>query len=129
VWCWGENMSGQLGNAGTTDASAPQQVLGITGTARGLFAGWDHTCVVHDPGQVSCWGLNDHGQLGDGTTTNATSARAMVGVTAGSMPGVASASATCVRDGTGIRCTGFRAHAQLGDGTTLRPLTPIGAPL
>ncbi len=27
-----------------------------------------HCCVLHAAGSVSCWGMNDHGQLGSGTT-------------------------------------------------------------
>lgn len=32
-----------------------------------LTAGWNHTCALADDGEVWCWGMNDHMQLGDGT--------------------------------------------------------------
>jgi len=33
-----------------------------------LAAGSYHTCVIRKPGKLRCWGNNDEGQLGDGTT-------------------------------------------------------------
>ena len=30
-----------------------------------------HTCAILDNGTLMCWGLNNRGQIGDGTTTNA----------------------------------------------------------
>ena len=35
-----------------------------------LAAGFRHSCAILDDGSVSCWGLNEEGQLGDGTTTD-----------------------------------------------------------
>merc|ERR1712071_389973 len=36
----------------------------------GLAVGDDHTCVILDDDSLWCWGKNEHGQVGDGTTTN-----------------------------------------------------------
>jgi alpha-tubulin suppressor-like RCC1 family protein len=42
-------------------------VEGLRGTVV-LAAGGDHTCAVLGDGTVRCWGYNDAGQLGDGST-------------------------------------------------------------
>jgi alpha-tubulin suppressor-like RCC1 family protein len=80
LFAWGQNAGGQLGDGTTTDRTTPVQVSGgcgwgITTQASSpdlqaaIAAGWEHTCALKG-GQVYCWGLNNHGQLGNGTTTS-----------------------------------------------------------
>jgi hypothetical protein len=70
LWAWGRNNDGQLGD-GTHGTSAirmrPVQVL--TGVAA-VAADYRHTLAFKVDGSLWAWGNNDHGKLGDGTTTN-----------------------------------------------------------
>lgn len=75
AYCWGSNANGQLGT-GTVGgfSTVPVPVAGGH-TFYVLAAGASHTCgITYKPGpraphgQVYCWGRNDKGQLGDGTT-------------------------------------------------------------
>jgi alpha-tubulin suppressor-like RCC1 family protein len=69
IQCWGQNQFGQLGNGTTTTQTTPVPVSGITG-AVGVTAGWwHHSCALLGGGTVRCWGANDWGQFGIGTTT------------------------------------------------------------
>jgi alpha-tubulin suppressor-like RCC1 family protein len=79
VECWGYNEDGELGNGTAVNAplAGPQAVPGVT-TAVGIAAGYDHTCALLANGTMACWGLNDHGQLGNGTTTSALSPTAVI---------------------------------------------------
>ena len=72
VSCWGRGSNGQLGNGGTSEKSTPTLTssLGTGRTAVAISSGQYHTCAILDTGQVSCWGLNSDGQLGNGGTTN-----------------------------------------------------------
>jgi alpha-tubulin suppressor-like RCC1 family protein len=75
-------------------------------------------------GALYCWGLNDHGQLGDGTPatrrtpTPVSGNLSFVEVTAG-VEFIAGGSHTCGRVASGaVYCWGMNAYGQLGDGTT-----------
>ncbi|HEV8151175.1 MAG TPA: Ig-like domain-containing protein [Gemmatimonadales bacterium] len=75
AYCWGLNSSGQLGDGTTTQRLTPVPVAGgLTFAMSGfpysgtLSAGRNHTCGVTTGAAVYCWGANDHGQLGNGST-------------------------------------------------------------
>ena len=68
VLCWGNNLHGQLGNGQsgvTVHSSVPVEARGIN-DAVAVGAGWEHTCAVHATGEVSCWGDDTSGELGNG---------------------------------------------------------------
>ena len=67
ISCWGNNQDGQLGsNAVEFESSVPVGVMGIS-DATAISTGWDHSCALHQTGNISCWGRNEDGKLGDGT--------------------------------------------------------------
>ena len=67
--CWGDNQYGQLGDGTRTQRVTPTPVIGLDSGVAGVAAGYSHTCAVTTGGGVLCWGYNQYGQLGDGTTT------------------------------------------------------------
>jgi alpha-tubulin suppressor-like RCC1 family protein len=134
VWCWGDNTYGQLGDGTTGNATThlrlvPVQVRRGNGFLTGITAisaGERHTCARRDDGTAWCWGRNQFGQLGDGTTGGATQRRlkaVQVERGSGFLTGVTTISAglwhSCARtaNGTGW-CWGRNQLGQLGDGTT-----------
>jgi alpha-tubulin suppressor-like RCC1 family protein len=66
VTCWGENARGQAGGAGDT-VPRPRAIEIAGGLLRGndVSVGPDHGCAVTGSGEVSCWGDNVDGALGD----------------------------------------------------------------
>lgn len=127
TFCWGRNNFGQLGNNTTTNSATPVKVLYGSFSLIGgeLIASSDsHTCVMMT-GRLFCWGLNTNGQLGDGTTTNRSSAVAINAVGAVTQLALGSAHSCALRaDGT-LRCWGGNGSGQLGNGTTTQSLTPV----
>ena len=55
----------------------------------GVGMGWDQTCAVATAGGLRCWGNNSDGQLGDGTTTNSSTAVAVNGFEDGDLADLA----------------------------------------
>jgi alpha-tubulin suppressor-like RCC1 family protein len=68
-YCWGSNLSGQLGDGTTTSRFVPTPIAGGIGFVE-ITAGYLHTCGRTQSGAVYCWGSNGCGQLGDGTGTD-----------------------------------------------------------
>jgi alpha-tubulin suppressor-like RCC1 family protein/ribosomal protein L24E len=96
-----------------TAAEAADAIDGLTS----LSAGGEHTCARTTTGAVKCWGLNDVGQLGDGTQTTRLTPPSGAGIPGFSVVATRSQH-TCgiaAFDG-GVWCWGSNARAQTGTG-------------
>ncbi len=130
VKCWGRNIEGQLGDGSYADSKNTavfvSGIPAVTGgpTAIGISTGAGHSCAVLSDGQIKCWGLNDYGQLGDGTGNNMKRTAVLVsgipattgGPTAISISTGAQHSCAVLSDGQ-VKCWGYNYYGQLGDGT------------
>ncbi len=75
VWAWGLNNYSQV-DPTAGDKTTPVQVSGLSGV-NGVAAGAGFSLVLLADGSVLSWGANGSGQLGDGTTTNSPSRKAV----------------------------------------------------
>ena len=125
VVCWGSNSHGQLGDNSTTDSSTPVQVSGLTSGVSAIAAGGAHTCALTDAGAVLCWGLNENGQLGNGSLTNSRTPVQVNGITSGATRITAGHSHTCAVVSGAARCWGYGLEGQLGTGTQDDSSVPI----
>ncbi|MBK8479600.1 MAG: RCC1 repeat-containing protein [Proteobacteria bacterium] len=126
VWCWGYNVSGQLGDGSTMTRLSPVRVTGLDGSAvEQLVAGYGHTCARRTDGSVWCWGSNSSGELGQGDTNNRTVATRVGALGTAVVEVAAGSSRTCARlsDGT-LWCWGENRYRQVGDGTSTNRLDP-----
>jgi alpha-tubulin suppressor-like RCC1 family protein len=116
--CWGAGSRGQLGNGAAADSATPVLVQGLGAGVRAISVGLEHTCAVIDrDGSVQCWGRNDFGQLGNGTTTDATAPKPVQGI--GSQVAMLASGGyhNCVvTNAGGARCWGLGLAGQLGNG-------------
>jgi alpha-tubulin suppressor-like RCC1 family protein len=72
VYCWGRNDFGQVSLVSGSVLGMGKPFVEIPAPnsvqhANKLSVGPYHACTISDTG-VRCWGRNDHGQLGNGTT-------------------------------------------------------------
>src|SRR5713226_8176561 len=133
AYCWGDSRYGELGINTTT---GPQQCsfsgtlfpcsptpTTVAGTLRfaAVSAGGGHSCGVTTTGEVYCWGLNDFGELGTGTTRSDSAPAAIAGgltfaaISAGNLH-------TCGVTTTGAAyCWGDNKFGELGIGSTTGP--------
>lgn len=68
VRCWGTDTSGQFGNGSMGGVSSRPETSRLVGEVVDLFAGGGHACARARNATLRCWGFNDYGQVGDGTT-------------------------------------------------------------
>jgi alpha-tubulin suppressor-like RCC1 family protein len=67
--CWGAHSDGQLGTGGVnTNVLTPASMPGDPVMTK-LAIGSTRSCGLRDDSRFYCWGKNDIGQNGDGTTT------------------------------------------------------------
>ena len=135
-YCWGSSSYGRLGDGTQVQRAAPTG-LALDSTLRvaSISAGDDHSCAVTTDGSAYCWGRNDFGQLGNGTTISTpTPARVAPGLNLRFAAIAAGYGFTCgvATDGQGL-CWGRNELGQLGDGTTTERTLPtaiaVGADL
>jgi len=105
VRCWGANSSGQLGDGTATRALTAVQVRGISSAIAVTAGWWHHSCALLANGAVRCWGVNDWGQLGNGSTIDSSTPVAMSGT---GVTWTSSDTAVATIDAAG-RATGVRA--------------------
>lgn len=69
VTCWGADTDGQLGE-GTPDGYPHPELTEVASIedAVAIAAGGWHTCARRATGAIVCWGRNEDGQLGDGSS-------------------------------------------------------------
>lgn len=68
VQCWGEGRAGQLGNGRSHRSSTPVTPSGLNSGVTAISSGGFHTCAILSSASLKCWGLNEYGELGNGTT-------------------------------------------------------------
>lgn len=128
VRCWGRNDRGQAGQEMDQAFVAPSCVNNPTNNLLGatsLALGGAHACVVLDDGTANCWGANDAGQLGDGTTADHSHPVPVLGVTDGQAVAAGGRHACVLTRDTTVRCWGANEEGQLGDGTTTAPAAAV----
>ena len=117
--CWGSNKQGQLGNgAGASQLNIPVEQpvtpTKVFGTI-GIAVGAEHSCALLGAGTAQCWGRNDHGQLGSGTSSTWTNRVPVKELTGGTAIG-AGTHHTCVTSSGRLRCWGDNRASQCAGG-------------
>jgi alpha-tubulin suppressor-like RCC1 family protein len=137
VWCWSSNARTALGiglpDPGN-DRSTPARVAGNLSFLQVSAGLGEVTCATSTTSEAYCWGRNDYGQLGDGTTMDR-SAPTRVAMdpqdfVSSTGAGVTHSCAAVPDDPQGVntRCWGSDSAGALGDGSGPLSSTCNGQP-
>jgi alpha-tubulin suppressor-like RCC1 family protein len=126
IQCWGHNEWGQLGDTTTINRNTPVTVGSIGANVSRITTGLGHTCALLTDARVFCWGRNDSGQLGTGSTADESLPQQVVNLAEGAVRIASGAEHTCAAlTSGGVKCWGRNEIGQLGDGTNTYRSTPV----
>ncbi len=127
LWTVGSNSKGQLGNDRVGDYLIEMAPVKIMTDVKQISAGGQHSMILKENGELWAVGLNDSGQLGDGSKTNKSIAvqvkeEASDGETT-AMTDVAQVSAggnhsMILKENGSLWAVGLNDNGQLGDNST-----------
>jgi len=116
--CWGMGSS-------DPPSDVPVQIPGLESGVQTVAAGLVHGCAVVKRSAV-CWGQNQFGQLGNGSTANAFSLVTPVQGLAADVELVAvGINASCAVVAGGLHCWGYNYAGQLGNGSVTDSPLPV----
>ncbi len=127
VWGWGANSYGELGRGAAVPAVAyaGEPAPALVANAKSVAIGDIHTLVADQAGTVWSFGHNDHGQLGDGTTSDRAIPAAVGGLSGVDAVAAGTGYSLAVRNDGTVWAWGDNRFGQLGDGTTVERHVPV----
>jgi alpha-tubulin suppressor-like RCC1 family protein len=91
-----------------------------------IAAGGAHACALFQNGAVWCWGKNEFGQLGNGSTINSLGPVQVRGLAGTPTALVAGWAHTCaLSEQGGVECWGYNKYGELGNGSTMDSAHPV----
>ena len=130
LYCWGDNTWGQIGDSTLTQRNLPTQVTSPSATGWTAVAQGGRTTCATRTNALYCWGKDNLGQIGNGTTSGSgytTPVLVTVPSNTNWSPtnfSVNEENACASRtDGT-LYCWGNNANGEVGDGTQTQRTSP-----
>ncbi|WP_428264501.1 RCC1 domain-containing protein [Haliangium sp.] len=126
LWCVGANDVGQLGLGYESQREPSPVQVSALGAVAEVVGGREHTCARSSDGAAWCWGRNEFGRLGDGSTTDRSAPVQVsaLGYDVASI-GVFEEHSCAVLTGGSMWCWGRNGNGELGDGSKTTRAQPV----
>ena|GEM_PF-5430053 len=125
LWTWGDNAGGRTGLGTVSGSTRTPTRIGADNDWLSVSTGWRHTVAIRVDGSLWAWGLNEGGQLGDGTTTSRNTPTRIGTATDWRFVSAGVAHTVAVRTDGSLWAWGLNSNGQLGDGTTNNRGSPV----
>jgi hypothetical protein len=102
------------------------EVEGLT-SAISVSVGDEDACALLNTGHIDCWGRNNYGQLGNGSTNQDPNPTPVpvIAITNAIAVSVGNFDACALLSGGGIDCWGYNEDGRLGDGNSESTASPV----
>jgi len=132
LWCWGQNDVGQIGDGSVYSSTGTSSSVNVGNFGQFSLGLAKTTCAIGIDGKTYCWGANQAGQIGDGTTVQRNSptqvqglAGSALSVSSGGYADATAGSQTCAVLSSGaVQCWGYNNYGQVGNGNTTNQTAP-----
>ncbi|WP_413577800.1 Ig-like domain-containing protein [Bdellovibrio sp. HCB290] len=131
IYCWGTSAAAELGNGLLTGVvTSPTNITSNTTTYPNSFvsvsaSGGAYACALDSAGDVYCWGYNNVGQLGDGTTNTALVPTKLISAVAFKSISAGGSHVCAIDINDALKCWGYNTNGQVGDGTVVTRMNPV----
>jgi alpha-tubulin suppressor-like RCC1 family protein len=126
LWAWGRNGNGQLGNNMRAIGTTSPIQIGTDLDWKMIDCGGNHTVALKMNGSLWAWGLNNNGQLGDGTTIDKDVVTRIAIANDWQKISCSGVNNTiAIKTNGSLWAWGWNGNGQLGDGTNVQKIVPI----
>ena len=124
--CWGSNTKGDLGNGYANGGyEVNESIQGLSGVKAVVAGNAWFSCALLATGRVDCWGENEYGELGDGTTEDSATPVEVRGIHSATAIALGAYHACALLSGGTVECWGLNSNGELGDGSTEERTEPV----
>ena len=126
LYCWGIPQTGAGGYSSSDALGEPTLITNLASGVQDVQVGFSSTCAIKDGGDLYCWGANDYGQLGIGSTIQQAVPQKVTFFNKNVSKVAVGGSSVCALSKLGaVYCWGNSYRGRLGISSNVNEVTPV----